>query len=633
MTFNGFISYSHAADGRLAPAIQQGLHRLAKPWHRRRALWVFRDQTGLSVTPALWKSIQDALDNSEYFVLLASPEAARSQWVNREVTHWTDTKSAERILPVVTDGVWEWDPARGDFTADSTAVPAALRGVFTEEPLYLDLRWARNDRQVNLRHSRFRDAIAQLAAPMHGLSKDELEGEDVRQHRRAQRLRAVAVGSLMLLTFVAILTGVLAVRNADEANANAAEARRQQVEASTQRDNADRFAGEARRQEELVREQEARAKAAADETRRQEKLTKKQQKLAQQASAEAAQQQANASRQEQLAGEAANRAREQERLANASATEARKQQEYARDQQRLAKKSEAEARELEKLAKEQEQRAERAAAQARKEQANAKQQQRIAIGRRVLNQAKAVARDDMKLALKLGVAAAKIQADDEVRSQLAGFVTSTHYVDTANYVRKVTYLSDDRLIAEDAHPGQNRTVVTLWAVAEQTTPGMPTYLGDLGAFDQWAVNASAEVLAGTQLRFGKFGKEPIVVLLDPTKPADERTLAEIPVDSEPSYLTFSQDGRTLFVGTGYDAAGDLGYLLDVSDPHKPKRLPVKFDSSSSPVKEATFSPNGKILVTLHGDLSAGVWDLSDPAKAPRVATLTLPLQNERIDAV
>lgn len=85
MSFNGFISYSHAADERLAPAVQRGLHRLAKPWHRRRALWVFRDQTGLALTPGLWSSIQQALDGSEWFVLLASPEAARSQWVNREV--------------------------------------------------------------------------------------------------------------------------------------------------------------------------------------------------------------------------------------------------------------------------------------------------------------------------------------------------------------------------------------------------------------------------------------------------------------------------------------------------------------------------------------------------------------------
>src|SRR3712207_2154802 len=106
MSFNGFISYSHAADGRLAPAVQRGLHHLARPWHRRRALWIFRDQTGLSVTPALWTSIQNALDGSEYFVLMASPEAAASPWVNKEIRHWVATKSPDRILPVVTDGEW-----------------------------------------------------------------------------------------------------------------------------------------------------------------------------------------------------------------------------------------------------------------------------------------------------------------------------------------------------------------------------------------------------------------------------------------------------------------------------------------------------------------------------------------------
>src|SRR4051794_13306111 len=121
MGFNGFISYSHAADGRLAPAIQRGLHRLAEPGRHRRALGIVRDETGLSVTPGLWSSIQSALDDSDYFVLLASPEAARSRWVNREVTHWVATKSADRILPVVTDGEWRWDPARRDFAEDSTA--------------------------------------------------------------------------------------------------------------------------------------------------------------------------------------------------------------------------------------------------------------------------------------------------------------------------------------------------------------------------------------------------------------------------------------------------------------------------------------------------------------------------------
>jgi hypothetical protein len=76
--YRGFISYSHAADDRLAPALQSGLHRFAKPWYRLRAMRIFRDKTGLAVTPELWGSIQKALADAEYFILLASPQAAQS---------------------------------------------------------------------------------------------------------------------------------------------------------------------------------------------------------------------------------------------------------------------------------------------------------------------------------------------------------------------------------------------------------------------------------------------------------------------------------------------------------------------------------------------------------------------------
>lgn len=57
MVYDGFISYSHAADGLLAPALQSGLQRLAKPWNSRRALRIFRDETGLSTNPHLWSAI------------------------------------------------------------------------------------------------------------------------------------------------------------------------------------------------------------------------------------------------------------------------------------------------------------------------------------------------------------------------------------------------------------------------------------------------------------------------------------------------------------------------------------------------------------------------------------------------
>lgn len=122
-----------------------------------------------------------AAEQSDYLVLLASPQAAASEWVDREVNHWLTRRSADRILPVLIGGEWVWDAATGDLhRTRSTAVPPALFGAFREEPRYLDLRWASTGQELDLRNAEFRDAIAQLAAPIHGRPKSELDGEDVR---------------------------------------------------------------------------------------------------------------------------------------------------------------------------------------------------------------------------------------------------------------------------------------------------------------------------------------------------------------------------------------------------------------------------------------------------------------------
>jgi len=124
--YDGFISYSHAADDLLAPGLQAGLQRFAKPWWKRRALRIFRDEASLSANPHLWSSIADAMDESGWFVLLMSPKAAESEWVNREVEYWLEHKDPNRILPVVTDGDFAWGD--GDIDAASTAVPPPCMG-------------------------------------------------------------------------------------------------------------------------------------------------------------------------------------------------------------------------------------------------------------------------------------------------------------------------------------------------------------------------------------------------------------------------------------------------------------------------------------------------------------------------
>ena len=216
--YHAFISYSHAVDGELAPALQHGLQRFAKPWYRARALRVFRDEASLSANPGLLSSIEQALDSSLYFILLCSPAAASSPWVAREAARWHATKPIENLMIGLTEGELVWDYDAGDFDWErQIALPDTLRGAFREEPRFIDLRWAHASEHLSLSDARFRDAVAEFAAPLHGVPKDVLAGEEVRQHRRTVRTARAAAIALACLTLASIAFGSFAVLQRNEA--------------------------------------------------------------------------------------------------------------------------------------------------------------------------------------------------------------------------------------------------------------------------------------------------------------------------------------------------------------------------------------------------------------------------------
>ncbi|MGH8912625.1 MAG: TIR domain-containing protein, partial [Acidimicrobiia bacterium] len=252
---DAFVSYSHGADGLLAPRLQGALQRFAKPWWRRRAMRVFRDESSLSANPHLWSSITAALDSAEWFILLLSPDAALSPWVNREVEYWLGHKDPDRILPVLTEGRFVWDDATGSVNPGSS-VPPALLGAFAEEPRWVDLRWAREETQLDLRDSRFRGAVADIASAVRGVPKDDLESEEVRQHRRTVRT-AWAAG--VALAVLAVTAGVAAVY----ANGQRQDADAQRLVAEEQTGIA--VANEARAEEQTVLAEEARQLARSRE--------------------------------------------------------------------------------------------------------------------------------------------------------------------------------------------------------------------------------------------------------------------------------------------------------------------------------------------------------------------------------
>ncbi|GIF23165.1 WD40 repeat protein [Actinoplanes tereljensis] len=231
--YDVFISYSHSADGRLGPGLRDGLHQFARPWRRLRALRVFCDKQSLSANPAVWSTIATALDQSRTFVLLASPQAAQSPWVNREVERWLAMRPRRPLLIGLTDGEIAWDGTAGDFDWErTTALPESLRAWFDEEPLWIDLRDVRADHDLNMANPAFADRIATLAAPLHGRSKDELVGEDIRQHRRGRRFRRLSLAGMAVLTILALTAGATAYLQLGQARQQRDRATAQEREAT-----------------------------------------------------------------------------------------------------------------------------------------------------------------------------------------------------------------------------------------------------------------------------------------------------------------------------------------------------------------------------------------------------------------
>ena len=80
--YDAFISYDHD-DQPVAHGIQRGLHRIGRRLGQLRALQVFRDSTDLTASPNLWGNVVEAMDGSRYLIVVLSPEASASTWVNR----------------------------------------------------------------------------------------------------------------------------------------------------------------------------------------------------------------------------------------------------------------------------------------------------------------------------------------------------------------------------------------------------------------------------------------------------------------------------------------------------------------------------------------------------------------------
>src|SRR5215831_10562431 len=113
--YDAFISYSHREDKPIAAKLQSVIQTLGKPWWQIRVARIFRDDTSLAAAPGLGQALENALLNSRYLIVLASPSSAASKWCEREIAVWLSAKGTKTLLIALTEGELVWDEHAGDF--------------------------------------------------------------------------------------------------------------------------------------------------------------------------------------------------------------------------------------------------------------------------------------------------------------------------------------------------------------------------------------------------------------------------------------------------------------------------------------------------------------------------------------
>ncbi|MEJ2887738.1 TIR domain-containing protein [Actinomycetospora aeridis] len=229
--FDVFLSYARE-DEKQARALELGLQRLARPWYRVQALHVFRDRTHMVAGGSLDAELLERLERSSWLVLLASPDAVSSEWVPLELQWWYDHHrrrdgEIERLIIVRTDGEFRAGPTGIDWSA-TTCLPEVLRDALPSTPIWAELPrplLAQHDVQravdAALRRRRsterddadvLRDALLDVAAPVHDVPRPQMEGV----HRRRRRTTWATVAGAALLVVALLLTVVVVAGRADE---------------------------------------------------------------------------------------------------------------------------------------------------------------------------------------------------------------------------------------------------------------------------------------------------------------------------------------------------------------------------------------------------------------------------------
>ena len=216
-SYDAFISYKHAKSSAFATDLELHLKRYARGWLARPRR-IFRDEQHLHLGGDLPAMIREALDRSQYLILLASPQAAASPWVREELDIWCGQLGRTNdLLIILTDGeigVTE-DGTAIDWSA-TTALPKVLKTHLGSLPLWTDLSQERQPEQRTLENPEYKSAINSIVARLEKQDPNAILGEEWRLRRRNTRIATGTIVTLAVMLAV-IVIALLLLKNRNTA--------------------------------------------------------------------------------------------------------------------------------------------------------------------------------------------------------------------------------------------------------------------------------------------------------------------------------------------------------------------------------------------------------------------------------
>jgi WD40 repeat protein len=199
--FDVFISYKHE-DKEFAAKLQKTLSRYKPPAGidaPRRTFKVFLDESDMAGVE-YFDAVDKALRGSAKLIVICSPEARNSDYINDEIQRFVKYKDAKSIIPVIIRGIPNNEATEDN--QDKRAFPSALCDAL-KMPLAVDYR-DYNRKTDKLNSGKYKNEWYKLLTDILNAKRVDIE------QREQKRLRQRLIVAILLASVVIISLSVLA---------------------------------------------------------------------------------------------------------------------------------------------------------------------------------------------------------------------------------------------------------------------------------------------------------------------------------------------------------------------------------------------------------------------------------------